>query len=810
MSDTDTSRSPVPYENGGPAAPQGYAPTGGAWPAQAMTDEDEGTDGLKRMLASLRRFKWLVLASVLVGGGLGMLAYRSGQVEYQVRGAIWVSPENASTGGGPVRQAELLQAQAWIELMRTGAVLDSVVIAERLYVRTSSRNEAVLEPFELAERFAPGEYRLTVSENGDSLTLATAAGLRIERVPTGDSVGSELGFRWLPPRAELEPGREISFTVLNPREASFRLADEITATMDRGNNFIRLSLTGTDPEKIASILQRVMDRMVLVAAELKRYKLEEESEALREQLTEVAAALEGAESELEAFKIRTVTLPTEESAPVAAGLQQTQSTVFSDFFSRRIELENVRQDRERLEELLATQNGPIRVEAYELVPAVQSSSQLQQALSDLVRARAERRGLLQTYTEEYGPVRTLTEQIEQMEQRDIPSLTRSLVANLQAQERQLQAMIDSRSGELSQIPARTIQEARLERARQTADDLYRDVNRRLETAELAAASSVPDIRIMDDARAPQSPFRDERLRLFGLAFFACVGAGVAAAVLLDRMDPRLRYPTDVASMMGLEVLGAVPRVQARKKRNADVVLESFREIRMRVQYAYGSARPLVVAVTSSEAGEGKTFVTANLAITFAQLGRKTLVIDADTRRGDMHDLFEMDRKPGLTDLFRRDVEGSAIKETQHENLHFLPCGSRYSDSPDMLSTGDMQELLAAAKRRYDVILIDSPPMAAGSDAFILGAHAGSVVVVLRSGSTHKELARAKLEAFYRLPVRLLGAVLNDVDPGTAYGAYRYYSYYLPGYEAGDEEPRGIAAASEPETEPDEESTAVAY
>jgi Mrp family chromosome partitioning ATPase len=105
----------------------------------------------------------------------------------------------------------------------------------------------------------------------------------------------------------------------------------------------------------------------------------------------------------------------------------------------------------------------------------------------------------------------------------------------------------------------------------------------------------------------------------------------------------------------------------------------------------------------------------------------------------------------------------------------------------MLSTGDMQELLAQAKRRYEVILIDSPPMAAGSDAFILGAHAGNVLIVLRSGSTHKEMARAKMEAFYRLPVRLLGAVLNDVDAGSAYGAYRYYSYYLPGYEAGQEE-----------------------
>lgn len=791
MSDNEHLNTPVPFENGGPVAPHGYAPVAEPWPAQpgaALEDDEEaGTEGLKRIVAALMRFRWLLVLSVLVGAGVGTLAYQSGEVVYRVRGAIWVDQENASTGGGPVRQAELLEAQAWVELMRTGAVLDSVVIKERLYVQSSGRNDAALEGFELGERFAPGQYRLTVDALGESMTLTTAAGMRAEQVAVGDSVGRDLGFRWLPPRAELTPEREITFTVLNPREASFALADRINHTMDRGNNFIRLSLTGRDPEKIASVLQRVMDRMVLVAAELKRYKLDEESAALREQLEGVTAALEGAETELESFKVRTATLPSDQSAPVAAGLQATESTVYGDYYNRRIELDVVQRDRQRLEELLATSNGEVRVEAYELVGAVQQSSQLSQALNELVSDRATRRGLLQQYTEEYGPVRDLTERIRQMEERDIPMLVQSLITNLQAQERQLQEVIDSRSSELAQIPPRAIEEARLERARHTAEALYLDVNRRLETAQLASASSVPDINIMDDARAPQSPYRDDRMRLFGMAFLACIGVGLAMAVLLDRLDPRLRYPTEIASVMGLEVLGAVPQVKARRKRNAEVVLEAFREIRMRVQYAYGGARPLVLAITSSESGEGKTFVTANLAITFAQLGRKTLVIDADTRRGDLHELFAMERKPGLTDIFRKTVDGSAIRPTRHDNLHVLPCGSRFSDSPDMLSTGLMQELLASAKRRFDVILIDSPPMAAGSDAFILGAHAGSVLMVLRSGSTHKEMARAKMEAFYRLPVRMLGAVLNDVEPGSSYGAYRYYSYYLPGYSAGEEE-----------------------
>lgn len=791
---SEDARPPVPIEESGQVGPPQYAGAAEPWMGPEPEEEGDNSQALKRILASLQRYRWLLLLSVVVGAGAGMLAYRLGVPRYQTEGQFWIVQSSNTGIPGPIQQSELLNGAAYQDLMRTNAVLNPVVIKERLYVQTAPENADALADFEVNRGERPdqfvyrvGSYKLEVAEGGGSWTLFTDDGVELERGAVGDSVGVELGFRWQPPASELTPGRVIEFRVVTPQDAARQLRERINASITRDGNFMTLSLEGEDPERITGVLQSVMDRLLEVALSLKRAQLDTQIVNTRNQLTSAEAKLDSARNTFESFKVNTVTLPTEESAPVAAGLAQTTNTVFNDFFSKRQELDDLRRDREQLQGLLESiPSEGVRVERFEIIPAVANSTEMKQALSDLVSKRSERRELLQRYTPEYPAVQDLDSRIEQIEQRDIPSLTRQLIGRLQSQEADLRATLDSREDELRRIPPRSIREATLQQEVASANALYQEVLSRLNTSQLAKANTANDLQVIDFPSVPTVPSRDDRVRWFALAFLGCVALGALAAVGLDTFDPRLRYPTEVSRAMGLEILGAVPKVKAAKRGNAEVVLEAFREIRMRVQYAYGNTRPLILSVTSPESGEGKTFVSANLGITFAQLGRKTLIIDADTRRGDMHDLFEANRKPGLTDLFQRKVDGSAIQKTKHDNLHFLPCGSRFTESPELLSSRDMQELLAAAKRRYEVILIDSPPMTAGSDAFIIGALTGNVLIVLRSGSTHKELARAKMEAFYRLPVRLLGAVLNDIEPGSAYGAYRYYSYYLPGYRPGEE------------------------
>ena len=751
-----------------------------SWPREP---QDEGLGfSPQRLLSALLRFKWVILLSMVLGSGAAYYAYGSTAPIYRAEGSLWVN-SNRNSQDLPITQEEILGGNAWVDVLLSARVLQPVVVQERMYISTSADDRPLFEDFQLAERFVTGAFILTVAPGG-RWTLATDDDQQpIETGSVGEPIGFDLGFRWTPPSVELYP-REVAFSVVAPRDAVNRLANDLQTGTDRAGIFITIRLEGRDPDRIARILSAIMTRHIELAADLKRAQHEQLTELLKVQLDTVTADLATAERALENYRVNTVTLPTDQSAPIAGGLQQTQASVFSDFFTRRVDLENLRIDQARIQEVLdGLPAEGLAVEAFELIPSVSTSSELSRALSDLVTERANVRVLRNSYTDEHQLVKEALQAISVLEQQSIPRQARTLLAQLEIREVELDLLMEDRANELRQIPTRVLQESKLTRDRDIQNSFYIDLEGRYQRAQLAAASSIPDVSILDEPQAPGVPSSDGRMRLATLAFLGFLGVGLVGVVLLDRFDPRIRYPLEIQDDMGIEILGAIPRIKLRGKTNTDRVTEAFREIRMRVDYAYGNAKPLIVAITSPDTGEGKTLIAANLAIAFAQLKRRTLLIDGDTRRGDLHELMERERKPGLTDVLQGQANGAAVKPTEHENLYFMGSGSRLAHAPELIGGPRMQEMMALAKQRFDVIIVDCPPMAAGGDAFILGAHAGNVLIVMRSGSTHKELARAKMEAFYRLPVRILGAILNDIESGSSYGAYRYHSYYVPGYRA---------------------------
>ena len=343
------------------------------------------------------------------------------------------------------------------------------------------------------------------------------------------------------------------------------------------------------------------------------------------------------------------------------------------------------------------------------------------------------------------------------------------------------------ANDLRQIPQRSTDETRLRRNVALAENLFNGLQARYDEAHVAEASAVPDVRVLDQAVMPQTPVKNTAPRIILIALVGSLGAASVAAVLLDKADARYRYPDQVAQT-GLPILGVLPHVHA-KHRGTDSLddsrlLEAVRAIRLNMACAYGSAGPLVVTITSPGSGEGKSFLTTNLGRVFADGGRRTLIIDGDLRRGSQHRRLSTTRRPGLADYLRGEVAiDEVIRPTSHPRLDVITCGTRTHDAPELLGAQAMSQLLAAVRSRYDVILCDSPPLGAGVDPFVLGAATGNLMLVLRTGVTHRELTEAKLTVLERLPIRLLGTVMNDVPDDPVFG---YYSYYLPGYEANDE------------------------
>jgi capsular exopolysaccharide synthesis family protein len=786
MSGRERIPAPVHVHNGGALQP---GVPGGHGRFHEMPPPGGGGFSLARAFRAVRRYKWAVVVLTLAGTAAAVYATRFVDLRYTAQATVWIESAAARTdaGRGPIQAAGLLQNEAWLELLYSSVVLDPVARDERLYLLYGSRDRDVMAAIDIGpDVIEPGTYVLHFDGAGEA-ELRTADGQAVRRLGAG--VGE--------PDARLYSGRgrEVEFRVVTPRDAALKVERSLEARLARGGNFVRLRYTDTDPARAARVVNAIADRYVEVADNMKRARLTELRTILATQLEYAEAALNEAEMSLEQFRVHTITLPSE-NAPVAAGLESTQGTVLGGFFGLKVERETLQRERSAIQRVLSSGSG-VSADALSAIPSIRQSPEMTMALSELARKRAELRALQQEYTPEAAPVVRAREDLEDLERRTVPSLARTVAGELGSQIAQIDGMIGSASAELREIPARAIEEARFRRAVATAENLYNDLRQRFEGARLAEETSIADVRVLDKATRPETPALDERMRLVLMGFAGSFALGLLLAVGLDRLDPRLRYADQVTDGLGLPVIGAVPslapprrllgRPGSRALRPAlagPQVVEALRSIRMNLMYAHGSAGPIMVTISSPDPGDGKTFMTSNLALSYADLGMRTLIIDGDTRRGNLHRTFGVDRLPGLTDyLLGEATAAEIIRPTGNPLVELIPHGARLRNSPELLASQALGDLLAEIRGNYDVILVDSPPLGAGIDPLVLGTLTGNLLLVVRTGNTAVQVAEAKLQMLDRLPIRVLGTVLNGFDSGEA---YRYYSY-LPGYESGADE-----------------------
>ena len=747
----------------------------------------------RRSWAAALRYRWWVVAFMGLGVLGGLAASRFLPPRYLAQATIWIqTSEPRATDRGPIGANQLLEASAWVDLLKSYVVLDDVVRELRLYLRVDPRRSPAFAEFTVSDEFRPGQYRLVVDQAGRTFRLEGRGGAELQRGAVGASVGQALGFRWAPSATLLAPGTELPFVVTTLRDAAKHLGDALTVAIDPSGNFLGISLTDANGTAAAKTVNYVAQRYVLAASGLKRSKLTELARLLDEQLQSARGNLQRAEAALEQFRTRTITLPPDPGATGTAA--PPKGSPLGDFFDLQVEQGQLRRDQQAITQALDQMRGSsASVEGLGFIGAVQRSPELSDALREVTTKRAELRALRYRYTDDHPTVRRLAAEIDVLEHQTIPVLVRTLLTEVGTRQRLLASEVAAGGRALQAIPQRAVEEARLRRDVAIAENLYSSVQQRYDEARLAEASTVADVRILDAAVAPQDPVKDMTRRLIVLGLVAGFGLALVGAVVADRLDPRVRYPDQVTNQMGLPILGVLPHVRNRAAGPDDEhvahAIEAMRSVRLSVSHAYGAAGPMVLTVSSPGAGDGKSFVAANLALAFAEGGRRTLLIDGDVRRGGLHRALRAQRRPGLTDFLAGRIPlDKAIVATPYPDLQFIGAGTRFRDAPELLGSVAMVQLLAGVRASYGVILVDSPPLGSGVDPYTLGTLTGSLLLVLRTGATNLDLARTKLGILDHLPIRLLGVVVNDVQPG---GAYRYYSY-LSGYATADE---GMASAA---------------
>lgn len=798
---------PVSYGGDPPSYGYGYGPP----PYGEDPDDGQGLDVWK-IPQILWRYKWLMAAAVLLGLGAGYFMASRQAPRFTTQALLQMAePGPQRAGVTAIEGGVQFSPASWVNLMRSNRVMERVVDDLRLFI--SARDETPADAFASAEvvgQIRRGSYAVRVDSaattvqivdleervlESHSLDDVVAGGTEAEAgtdlaaedapdqtVPADDGgadggtsvvLGESLGVALNLDRNLLRPGAHLPFNLQPRRDAARGLQNGIQI-QPSASAFMAVSMQGQDPYWIAMIVNSVIENFLEEAIDLSRAQSDELSQTLQEQLSTARASLNQAEAELEAFESATVA-----TGPFA-GLAGDGEAAGTGLVGLRVELDQLTRDRERLERLLSerSSDGGLRVQALEAIPSVRESSEMMAVLEQITDRRAEVRSLLIRYTEDHPEVREGREAIRDLEGEAIPALAGELVAELDVRIGDLQGRTDARSDELRAVPAQALTRARLRREVSQAEALFEDVSRRHAAARLAAISAAPDIQIVDRAEPPSQADTDRRMMLALVTLFGFVGAGGVGAILLDLRDKRVRSPADVETLLGLPILGTLPHLATRggkvKEKDQSQAVEAFRSIRLGLTYAYGAAGPVVLTVSSPAPGDGKSFTTSNLGLSFAELGRRTVVVDGDVRKGTQHTHLGVDRVPGLTDYLSGEVElDDVLQGSRHPLLSVIPHGSLLQNAPEFMVSSRMQDLLAALKEEFDVILVDSPPLGAASDPLILGTLTGSMLLVLRNGATNTDQAGAMLQNLRRYPIRVVGAVLNDVPSS---GEYRYYGY----------------------------------
>jgi capsular exopolysaccharide synthesis family protein len=306
-----------------------------------------------------------------------------------------------------------------------------------------------------------------------------------------------------------------------------------------------------------------------------------------------------------------------------------------------------------------------------------------------------------------------------------------------------------------------------------------------------------DARLVSAALPPRIPSFPRKSVLIGFSFLASVFVGVAAAFLLERLDNGFRNSEQVEKLLGVSTLGLVPGV-VRQELPQDVVVkrptsqysESIRSIRTALRYSDIDHPPKVVLITSSLAGEGKTVFACSLARSIARSGGKSLLVDCDLRRPSVAKLLGVDGEPGMLDMFSENGNiDSIIRVDAESGMHYIPSKGGTANPQDLLGSQQMRSFLERMSTRYDLIVLDAPPVLAVSDPIILSHYVDTTIYLVRWEKTPRPIVTGAMKLLRTNGGAIAGVVLSRVnsrkhatygygDAGYYYGRYsNYYGYH---------------------------------
>jgi succinoglycan biosynthesis transport protein ExoP len=550
----------------------------------------------------------------------------------------------------------------------------------------------------------------------------------------------------------------------------------------RGSRLVRINVVSPEPAKAARVANAMAQNFMSMSMERKMESSIYARNFLQDQIKVSKARLEESERTLNTYAKANSILTLDEKTSVINQTFTDYSSALSKAEQERVKAESQYREMERSPENSAQVLDNKTVQAFKEQKA---------------KLEAEYLVNLGTYKPDFPKMLQTKAQITELELRikaEIAAVLASVKAQYDAakrQEEQVRARLQETRKEVIQTQDKGVDLSLLKRELDTNRQIYDNLLQRLKEVGVTSGVAANNISVVDVAKAPLFPFKpDMRTNvMIGLAVGLMLGLGLV--FLREHMDDSIKHVDELEAQFGVPLMGIIPKVKKSKRVEHELALltvddprgsfaEAYRSMRTALQFSTSEGAPHRLMVTSSVASEGKSTTALALAINFAQMGKRVLLIDADMRNPSLHKSLELSNDRGLSNyLSGEGTRASLIRPSPVANLKVMTAGPTPPSPVDLLMGPKLMVLLDKAQELgFEQVVIDAPPILGIADALVLGNQIQSLLFVVKAGSTRRSSIRDALRRLRTAGLLPLGLVLTRAtsEHSSYYGYEGYYGY----------------------------------
>jgi succinoglycan biosynthesis transport protein ExoP len=768
-----------------------------------------------------RRYRVILLVAMLGAGAGAFLAYRE-PAAYQAKAVLRVADERRSLTGGvetpsPAVSRSTDPILSLVQLVRSRSVLGAVVDSLGLQLKSWTPEFPVSQI---------SQVRIDPRAPADSVFLEFAPQRVTARYGGREASGAYGQVLALGPvRFALNARPALPSAVLGiaSREAMIDwLAGTMAVNPRLGTDLIDVSFVSSDPRLAQQTVNRTVQIFQSLNIQWATEKSRRRRQFLQEQLAQTDSTLARAQAELATFRSR------QQLASSGNKLDAAQSALIT-LDAQRAQLETDRSTYGTLLKQMQTGNDEARSEALRALagsPALGDNPAIG-GLYQRLNTYQYRLDSMTTGQWAAAPTNPDVVALRKLIRSSQDELSRAVGGHLGSLDARIKSLGDLRrvNGQSIQVlPAMVEEEMRLTSRVQSLTNVGEQIRQDYQRARMAEEVEAGDVDIVDLAELPYAAIWTTASIKFGVGLVLGLLLGAGVAFVLEALNTSIRRPEDIEAALHIPGLAVIPRLTSgpgvgrgrlggkkppQLPRSAaeaigtvaqpfSIGTEAFRMLRTSLVWSDGADKLKTLMVTSAAPGEGKTLTAANLSASFAHDGLQVLLVDCDVRRPRLHGLFRVPRSPGLLDLLAPPNSGGgstvgslsfnigesdgddplahALRPTPIRGLTLLSCGALPTSASNLLSGIRMRSLLKELNHRFDLVILDTPPVLATADAGILGSLADGVLLVVRAGQTDRSAAQRAYQQLAQGGARVVGAVLNDPKGEVSqYGDY-YYPY----------------------------------